>query len=30
MVNVKRGHKLRNNCEKGFLKIVILQNVNIQ
>ena len=30
MVNVKRNHKLCKNCEKGYLKNVILQNVDIQ
>ena len=30
MVNVKRGHKLCENCEKGYLKNLIHQNVNTQ
>ena len=29
VVNVKRGHKLCKDCEKGYLKNAILQNVNI-
>ena len=30
MVNVKRSHKLCEDCEKGYLKNAIQQNVNIQ
>ena len=30
MVNVKRNHKLCQDCKKGYLKNVILRNVNIQ
>ena len=30
MINVKRNHKLSKECEKGYLKNAILQNVNIQ
>ena len=30
MINVKRNHKLCQDCEKGYLKNVTHQNVNIQ
>ena len=30
MINVKRNHKLCENCEKGYLKKYNNQNVNIQ